>query len=126
MKKFPAFSVLLGALAVSGAIIYHAETGRYQIETVGAVPAAYRVDTRTGEVAVCSPLTSEAGCQSIESLQQSVLSVGTDLQKQLSESQDQFMQSAEQMVSGIMGMINVLEEKKAEDRPEAAPEKPAQ
>lgn len=118
MKKFPAFSLVLSALAVAGAIVYHAETGRYQIESVGTIPAAYRVDTRTGEVAVCSPLTTESGCQSIESLQDSIFSTTTSLQEQLTQSQDQFMQSAQQMMSGMMGMITVMEEKKDEKPPE--------
>ncbi|MCL4678879.1 MAG: hypothetical protein KJ017_09855 [Alphaproteobacteria bacterium] len=126
MKKFPAFSLVLSALAVAGAIVYHAETGRYQIESVGTIPAAYRVDTRTGQVAVCSPLTTESGCQSIESLQESVFSTTASLQEQISQSQDQFMQSAQQMMSGMMGMINLMEEKKSEDNPEPAPEKPAE
>lgn len=110
--------MFLAAAIVAGAIIYHAETGRYQIESVGTIPAAYRVDTRTGEVAVCSPLTSESGCQSIESLQESVLSTTTGLQEQLATSQDQFMQSAGQMVNGIMGMITLMEEKKNDTEPD--------
>lgn len=122
MKKFPAFSLVLSALAVAGAIVYHAETGRYQIESVGTIPAAYRVDTRTGEVAVCSPLTTESGCQSIESLQDSIFSTTTSLQEQLTQSQDQFMQSAQQMMSGMMGMITVMEEKKDEKPPEDTPQ----
>lgn len=122
MKKFPAFSLVLSALAVAGAIVYHAETGRYQIESVGTIPAAYRVDTRTGEVAVCSPLTTESGCQSIESLQDSIFSTTTSLQEQLTQSQDQFMQSAQQMMSGMMGMITVMEEKKDEKPPEDPPQ----
>ncbi len=113
MKKFPALSLFLSALILAGAVLYHAQTHqRYQIASAGTIPAVYRVDTRTGEVSVCSPLGGEAGCQSIESLQDSVLSTTAGIQEQISQSQDQFMQSAEQMVSGIMGMMNVMKEDK--------------
>lgn len=115
MKKFPAFTIFLSALVIAGAIVYHAETNRYQIASAGTIPAVYRVDTRNGEVSVCSPLGGEAGCQSIESLQESVLTTTEGIQKQLSQSQDQLMQSAEQMVSGFMGMMNVMKaDKEAE------------
>ncbi|MBK9585775.1 MAG: hypothetical protein KA099_06605 [Alphaproteobacteria bacterium] len=118
MKKFPALSLFLSALIVAGAVLYHAQTHqRYQIASAGTIPAVYRVDTRTGEVSVCSPLGGEAGCQSIEGLQQSVMATTADLQEQLTQSQDQFMQSAEQMVSGLMGIMNVMkEEKRSEDQ----------
>lgn len=113
MKKFPALSLFLSALIVAGAVLYHAQTHqRYQIASAGTIPAVYRVDTRTGEVSVCSPLGGEAGCQSIEGLQQSVLATTAGLQEQLTQSQDQFMQSAEQMVSGLMGIMNVMKEDK--------------
>ncbi|MCB1593007.1 MAG: hypothetical protein KDI90_11215 [Alphaproteobacteria bacterium] len=118
MKKFPAFSLFLSALIVGGAVVYHAETGRYQIASVGTIPAAYRIDTRTGEVAVCSVLNGNSGCQSIGSIQEGVLSTTSGLQEQISQSQDQFMQSANQMVTGLMGIINILEEQdeKKEDK----------
>lgn len=118
MKKFPALSLFLSALIVAGAVLYHDQTHqRYQIASAGTIPAVYRVDTRTGEVSVCSPLGGEAGCQSIEGLQQSVMATTADLQEQLTQSQDQFMQSAEQMVSGLMGIMNVMkEEKRSEDQ----------
>ena len=118
MKKFPALSLFLSALIVAGAVLYHAQTHqRYQIASAGTIPAVYRVDTRTGEVSVCSPLGGEAGCQSIEGLQQSVMATTAGLQEQITQSQDQFMQSAEQMVSGLMGIMNVMkEEKRSEDQ----------
>ncbi|MCB1681375.1 MAG: hypothetical protein KDI61_06630 [Alphaproteobacteria bacterium] len=122
MKKFPALSVFLSSLIIAGAIVYHAETGRYQIESVGTIPAAYRVDTRTGEVSVCSPLSSNAGCQSIESIQDSVLETTSSLQNQISQSQDQFMESAQQMMSGLMGMVNILEDKKNDKEPDKSGE----
>ncbi len=119
MKKFPAFSLMLCSLLVAGAIVYHAETGRYQIESVGTIPAAYRVDTRTGEVSVCSPLSGSSGCDSIENLQKSLFDTTSGIQEQLSQSQDQLMQSAEQMVSGLMGIMNVMKEDKKKEGEES-------
>jgi len=58
-------------LFLSGAIVYYAQTGRYQITSAGGPTGVYRVDTRTGNVSICSPL-NEKGCVSLDAVYKNI------------------------------------------------------
>jgi hypothetical protein len=56
--------IALSTLVLAVAIFYHASTERYQIAAIGSVMGVYLVDTRSGEISICSPV-SENGCMSL-------------------------------------------------------------
>ncbi len=52
MKVLTQVAALLAALLVAGAIVYHAQTQRFQLAS-GEGGVIVRLDTRTGQTAVC-------------------------------------------------------------------------
>ena len=57
--------ISISIIVLAAAIYFHAQTGRYQITTVENLAGVYRVDTRTGQLAICSPLYADS-CTAIE------------------------------------------------------------
>jgi hypothetical protein len=56
---------------LSAAIVYHSQTKRYQIAAVGSVVGVYLVDTRTGDISICSPVSNN-GCMSLQEFREFV------------------------------------------------------
>jgi hypothetical protein len=60
-------SVIVLALSIiilASALFYHSSTDRYQIAAIGSVMGVYLVDTRSGDISICSPV-SENGCMTL-------------------------------------------------------------
>lgn len=63
--------VALCTLILSASIFYHSQTKRYQIAAVGSVVGVYLVDTRTGHISICSPVSNN-GCMSLQEFREFV------------------------------------------------------
>jgi len=60
MNKGIPLAILVVGLAVAAAVVYSAETGRYQAQSVGN-GMLVRLDTRTGATDVCIPQRASDG-----------------------------------------------------------------
>jgi hypothetical protein len=54
MSRATPIAVLGAGLLIAGAIVYHTQVGRYQLAVLASGMLA-RIDTRTGDTAVCLP-----------------------------------------------------------------------
>ena len=105
---------------ISAAILYYAETGRYQITSVGTLPAAYKVDTRTGQVYVCSPLKEKA-CESIEEFRSNFTSTAKGIQDGWNSAQDDLLGNAQNLMTSMLAIMTILNGEDP-DQPKLPPE----
>ena len=52
-----AVAILIGALLVAGALVFHAYQHRYEVAAVTGGPAVVRLDSRTGQLSACEQLS---------------------------------------------------------------------
>ena len=113
-------SILISAVIIAAAILYYAETGRYQITSVGTLPAAYKVDTRTGQVYVCSPLKEKA-CESIEDFRSNITTTALGIQESWNSTQSDFFSNAQNMMNSMLALMTIMSGEDP-DQPKLPPE----
>lgn len=61
MKNTGLFLIAVAVFSLAAALAFQAQTGRYEIAAVAGLSGVYRVDTRTGDLSICSPVYQQ-GC----------------------------------------------------------------
>jgi len=117
MKNTAHFSIAIAILVLAFAVILEARTGRYRVTAAAGIAGVYKVDTRSGDLFICSPVYKD-GCVSLE-----------QAHAQIQKRKQHLNQAAQNATNGIdnftkdnarklKGMINKL---RPEDQ-QAAPE----
>ncbi len=68
MKTIGLLLIAVSVFTLAAAVYLHtqgSETGRYEIASVPGLSGVYRVDTKTGDLSICSPLY-ENSCMTLE------------------------------------------------------------
>ena len=71
MKNLMLLCIAAAIVVMAGALLLHAQTGRYQISPVTGMAGVYKVDTRNGKLEICSPMY-EQGCMTLAQAHQQI------------------------------------------------------
>ncbi len=120
MKNVILMSIALSIFALAAAVTYHAtrlsqpaqqnhaaqsaQTGTYQISPVAGISGVYRVDTRNGEISICSAVY-ENGCITLAQAHRQILAKRESMVNTAQEAGGKIDEFTREKAEGLRNMI---------------------
>jgi len=103
----------IAVLALAAAIMFHAQTNRYQITAVAGLSGVYRADTRTGDLSICSPIYQQ-GCITIEQAHQIIEQQKENVRATAGHAQDKINEFTRDRAEGLRNLMRRFDRTEAE------------